>query len=134
MVHGLIGLIFKDGITEEEIQDIISEIYKKNCEDVLGMQYIEFRDDKTLGVVLGFIDTMNVPASAKKTPKYIPQIENADRFIQGTVAALDIVAIYDNPTIFKDIVEAAGRRAVLAEIAKNGLERTKVLAKNEYGR
>jgi hypothetical protein len=56
-----------------------------------------------------------------------------DRFIQGIVVALDVVALYDQPVLFKEIVELAGTQAVLTEIAANGLERTKKLAAEEFG-
>ncbi|MDD5453928.1 MAG: hypothetical protein PHW62_00310 [Candidatus Ratteibacteria bacterium] len=55
-----------------------------------------------------------------------------DKFIQGTVAALDVVALYDQPVIFKEIVESAGIKKVLAEIKKNGSERSKKIAKQEF--
>jgi len=57
-----------------------------------------------------------------------------DKFIQGIVAALDVVAIYDQPVIFKEIIETAGTKRVLAEIKVNGSERSKKLAIQEFQR
>jgi len=45
---------------------------------------------------------------------------------------LDLVAIHGNSTCFKEIVECAGKKEVLKEIKKNGLERTKKMAKEEF--
>ncbi len=53
-------------------------------------------------------------------------------FVQGIVAALDIVAIFDYGVCFKEIVESAGTKNVLDEIKANGLERTKKLAAQEF--
>ena len=58
--------------------------------------------------------------------------EEEDKFIQGIVAALDVVALYDQPVIFKEIIETAGTKKVLAEIKINGSERSKNLARQEY--
>jgi len=55
-----------------------------------------------------------------------------DKFIQGVVAALDLVAIYDQGTLFREIVESVGKERTLAEIKLNGLGRTKKLAKAEF--
>jgi len=54
------------------------------------------------------------------------------KFVQGIVAALDVVAIYDYGTCFKEIIESAGKREVLREIELNGSERSKAMAKTEF--
>jgi hypothetical protein len=59
-------------------------------------------------------------------------MENKDDFIRGVVVALDVVAIYDYGVCFKEIVESVGKETVLKEIKKNGLHRTKEMAKSEF--
>lgn len=64
-------------------------------------------------------------------PRFKKKIGSKE-FVQGIVAALDVVAIYDQPVIFKEIVESAGTKKVLEEIKLNGLKRTKKLAEQEF--
>lgn len=59
-------------------------------------------------------------------------LTKSKKFIQGIVVALDVVALYDQPVLFKEIVELAGVEAVLTEIQANGLPRTKKLAQQEF--
>jgi hypothetical protein len=54
-------------------------------------------------------------------------------FISGVVSALDVVAQFDEPAIFKEIVECNGVLITLKEIGKNGLSATKEMAKSIYG-
>ena len=64
-----------------------------------------------------------------KTEKEAGKTDTKDtRFIQGIAAALDVVALYDQPQVFKDILLSSDTKKVLAEIKLNGLERTKKMA------
>ena len=66
-----------------------------------------------------------------KTEKEAGKTDTKDGFIlfiQGIAAALDVVALYDQPQIFKDILLSSDTKNVLAEIKLNGLERTKKMA------
>ncbi len=56
MITGLVGLKFKDSITAEEIEEVISNFYGENNTLITGMQYLEFRDPKTLEKVFKFIE------------------------------------------------------------------------------
>lgn len=55
-------------------------------------------------------------------------MKHEDVFFQGVVAALDVVALYGNYVIFREIVEATGKEEMLREIQKNGSEKTKEMA------
>lgn len=55
-----------------------------------------------------------------------------NEFFKGVVVALDVVSIYDYGVCFKEIVESAGKERVLKEIRKNGLSKTKEMAKREF--
>jgi len=55
MITGLISIKFRDEATEEEIQEIISNFYGENNKFIKGMQYLEFRDPKTLDRVNAFL-------------------------------------------------------------------------------
>lgn len=57
-----------------------------------------------------------------------------EKFIQGIVAALDVVSQWDYSKCFKEIVESASKEDVLQEIKKNGLPRTKEMADQEFKR
>jgi len=56
MITGLIGIKFKDGVTGEEIENVISNFYGENDKLITGMQYLEFRDPKTLKKIFEFIE------------------------------------------------------------------------------
>lgn len=56
----------------------------------------------------------------------------SDKFTQGIVAALDVVAVYGEWTIFEAIIRTAGIQEVLKEIRENGLERTKEMAETIF--
>lgn len=138
MTSGLIGLIFKETLSEEEIQKMVSEFYKKHRDGIEGMQYLEFADPKTLDQVLEFINSTDsknpfsfgYSVCGKGKQAFI---QTTDRFVQGTVAALDVVAIYDQPQTFKDIVMAGDKEAILKEIKKNGTPTSKKMAKSIFG-
>lgn len=42
MTSGLIGIKFKSGISEDDIQAAISKFYEGNTDLICGMQYLEF--------------------------------------------------------------------------------------------
>ena len=50
----------------------------------------------------------------------------------GVVIALDYIAEVGEGTYFREIVLSAGRNSILKEITKNGLEKTKEMAKVEF--
>jgi hypothetical protein len=52
----------------------------------------------------------------------------SDEFTRGIVAALDVVALYEEVNLFTEIVESTGTRDVLEEIKKNGSDRSKEMA------
>jgi hypothetical protein len=54
------------------------------------------------------------------------------QFTAGIVAALDVVALFDQGVMFKEIVETAGIKETLREIRANGLPQTKKMAKAEF--
>lgn len=63
MITGLIGIKFREGATDEEIQEIVSNFYGENSKIIKGMQYLEFRDPKTLDRVNEFLRKDNAQRS-----------------------------------------------------------------------
>ncbi len=55
MITGLLSIKFQDGTTDEDIQEIVSNFYGQNSKLIKGMQYLEFRDPKTLDRVNAFL-------------------------------------------------------------------------------
>jgi len=55
MITGLLSIKFQDGATDEDIQEIVSNFYGQNSKLIKGMQYLEFRDPKTLDRVNAFL-------------------------------------------------------------------------------
>lgn len=55
MITGLIGIKFQEDATDEDIQEIVSNFYGENNKIIKWMQYLEFRDPKTLDRVNRFL-------------------------------------------------------------------------------
>ena len=53
-------------------------------------------------------------------------------FNAGVVCACDVVAVYGEGTILKEIIDACGGKEIYREIMLNGLEKTRKLAKFEF--
>ncbi len=48
MKTGIIEIKFKEGVSEEDIQTLISRLYTDNEKDILGMEYSQFRNKDVL--------------------------------------------------------------------------------------
>lgn len=59
--------------------------------------------------------------------------EKKKGFYAGVVSACDVVALYGQGVILKEIVCSCGYEETIKEIMKNGLPCTKELAKSEFG-
>lgn len=53
-------------------------------------------------------------------------------FNAGVVVALDVVAIFDQGVIVKEIIKTCGEKEMLAEIKENGSQELKDLVKFEF--
>jgi len=53
-------------------------------------------------------------------------------FTSGIVVALDCVSLTGNGVLFREIVVSAGQDDILKEIRRNGLPRTKRMARFEF--
>ena len=58
MTSGLIGINFKKGITEEEIQAAIEKIYKNNSDIICGMRYLEFDKEEIVNHAMNQAERM----------------------------------------------------------------------------
>ncbi len=72
MMTGLIGIKFQESATDEEIQEIVSNFYGENSNLIKGMQYLEFRDSKTLDRVYEFVAKDDAQDRAQRTLEVAP--------------------------------------------------------------
>ncbi len=72
MITGLIGIKFQENATDEEIQELVSNFYGENNKIIEGMQYLEFRDPKTLDRVNEFLLKDDAQDSVQRTLEVAP--------------------------------------------------------------
>ena len=47
MKTGAITIKFKEGLSDEEVQEVVSKIYSDNSDKIAGMTYSQFKDEDT---------------------------------------------------------------------------------------
>jgi len=78
MITGVIGLEFKDGTSEETIQEIVSQIYAQNRNCIQNMQYFEFEDPKTLSQLYEFCRKDEIKDTKEKWKCPVCNAEHTD--------------------------------------------------------
>ena len=132
-LHSMVS--HSNGLTQQDAEKIAKEI-------ILSKRELkkEAKKSKQVKIRLGVKNILNTLKEHKRET-YSNVVERlakqykeqqSIKFTQGTVSALDIVALHGEGQIFKDIVEANGKDETLAEIMKNGMDKTKAMAKLEF--